>query len=181
MVYRFNVSITIRETVTSPVMPMSSMLTCNTISISVAFGKLESIRYSPYIQQCLNELQESKEFEIDGVLVHMVQLQRLMEKIAQVNSKTELPESIGGIARAPDAAYMSTFQSELDKICGSLNKGQENNSMIALKSLQKLPVYANTRSRIPHGVRTFGQDASLRTSSYRSIIAGQVLQRPYCA
>ncbi|KAK3497482.1 uncharacterized protein B0T23DRAFT_426590 [Neurospora hispaniola] len=99
-------------------------------TISVAFGKLESIRYSPYIQQCLNELQESKEFETDGVLVHMVQLQRLMEKIAQVNSKTELTESIGGIARAPDAAYMSTFQSELDKICRSLNKGQENNKYL---------------------------------------------------
>ncbi|EGO51949.1 hypothetical protein NEUTE1DRAFT_125546 [Neurospora tetrasperma FGSC 2508] len=99
-------------------------------TISVAFGKLESIRYSPYIQQCLNELQESKEYETDGILVHMVQLQRLMEKIAQVNSKTELTESIGGIARAPDAAYMSTFQSELDKICGSFNKGQENNKYL---------------------------------------------------
>lgn len=117
---------------------MISMLTCNTTSISVAFGKIESTRYSPYIQQCLNELQESKEYETDGILVHMVQLQRLMEKIAQVNSKTELTESIGGIARAPDAAYMSTFQSELDKICGSFNKGQENNSMIALNKPSKV-------------------------------------------
>ncbi|KAJ4361650.1 hypothetical protein N0V85_009384, partial [Neurospora sp. IMI 360204] len=82
-------------------------------TISVAFGKLESIRYSPYIQQCLNELQESKEYETDGILVHMVQLQHLMEKIAQVNSKTESPESVGGIARAPVAAYMSTFQKYL--------------------------------------------------------------------
>ncbi|KAK3395453.1 hypothetical protein B0T20DRAFT_35316 [Sordaria brevicollis] len=99
-------------------------------TISVAFGKLESIRYSPYIQQCLSELQESKEYETDGILVHMVQLQHLTEKIAQVNSKTESPESVGGITRAPVAAYMSTFQSELDKICGSLNKSQKNNKYL---------------------------------------------------
>lgn len=99
-------------------------------TISVAFGKLESIRYSPYIQQCLNELQESKEYETDGILVYMVQLQHLMEKIAQVNSKTESPESVGGITRAPVAAYMSTFQSELDKICGTLNKSQKNNKYL---------------------------------------------------
>lgn len=94
---------------------------------------MESIRYSQYVQQCLNELQESKEYETDGILVHMVQLQHLMEKIAQINSKTESPDSVGGIARAPVAAYMSTFQSELDKICGSFNKGQKNNSMLAFK------------------------------------------------
>ncbi|KAK1776939.1 hypothetical protein QBC45DRAFT_201865 [Copromyces sp. CBS 386.78] len=101
-------------------------------TISVAFGKLESIRYSPYIQQCLNELQEAKEYETDGILVHMVQLQHLMEKIAQINSKTKSPDSVGGIARAPVAAYMSTFQSELDKICGSLNKGQKSNKYLMM-------------------------------------------------
>ena len=102
-------------------------------SVSIAFGKLESIRYSPYIEQCLSELQEAKEYETDGTLVHMVQIQHLMEKIAQANLKTEPRESVGGIARAPVTAYMSTFQSELDKICGSLTKSQKNNSRFAPK------------------------------------------------
>lgn len=102
-----------------------------------------------------------------------------MEKIAQVNSKTESPESVGGIARAPVAAYMSTFQSELDKIIGSLNKGQKNNSTFALEYVGCQILL--THVRIPYGLRTIGQDASLRTSSHRCIVTGQVLQRSYCA
>ncbi|KAK3945221.1 hypothetical protein QBC46DRAFT_371581 [Diplogelasinospora grovesii] len=101
-----------------------------TSCISLAFGRIDSMKFSPYIQQCLRELQESKEYETDTILATMVQLQHLTEKIAEVNNtRDDLPHVLG-IPRAPVSAYISTFQSELDKIKGSLSKSLRNNKYL---------------------------------------------------
>ncbi len=100
-------------------------------SASVGFGKIESMKFSSYMQHCLKELQENREYETDVILAHMVRLQNLSEKIAELNARDESSEEIS-IPRAPVSAYVSTFQSELDKIQSSISKTMKNNSTSAL-------------------------------------------------
>ena len=100
-------------------------------SVSVGFGKIESMKFSSYMQACLKELQENREYETDVILSHMIRLQSLSEKIADLNARDESSEE-ASVPRAPVSAYISTFQSELDKIQSSISKTMKNNSTSTL-------------------------------------------------
>ncbi|KAK0630221.1 hypothetical protein B0T17DRAFT_215703 [Bombardia bombarda] len=101
-----------------------------TSCISLGFGKIEPMKYSPYVQQCQRELRESREYDTDVVLVHIIQVQHLMEKISRVNARDDLTEDPTGISRAPASAYTSAFQCELENIKSSLSKSSRNNKFI---------------------------------------------------
>lgn len=89
------------------------------------------MKFSSYVQACLKELQENKEYETDVILSHMVRLQNLTEKIADLKDRENSLEETS-VPRAPVSAYISTFQSELDKIQSSISKTMKNNSRSAL-------------------------------------------------
>lgn len=98
-------------------------------SIAQGFGRIESLKYTAYIQQCLRELEQAREYESDAVLVHMVRLQHLSEDITEINSREDDEnEEVSGVPKAPVSAYISAFQKELDKIRNSLTKPMRNNS-----------------------------------------------------
>jgi hypothetical protein len=87
---------------------------------------MDSMRYSKYMQQCVRELEAAKEFESDTLLLTYVRIQHLMERVARLHSPDEMEDEVG-IPRAPVSAYISAFQSELDKIRAGVPKYLRNN------------------------------------------------------
>jgi hypothetical protein len=94
-------------------------------SLSVGFGKIDSMKFSPYLQQCLKELQDAKEHESDAILDIMVNVQNITERVVSLNGTAS---ELSGIPRAPVSAYVTQFQAELDKIKDSLGNNLRENS-----------------------------------------------------
>lgn len=74
------------------------------------------MRYTNYIQECLQELEATEEYRTDPTLIYLARFQRVTERIYQLNSKDIALKEIPGIPTAPMSAYVSAFQNELDRI-----------------------------------------------------------------
>jgi hypothetical protein len=86
------------------------------------------MRYTKYIQACLAALEQEQEYETDSRLVTLVRIQHLTERIAQLNSPDDPAEEVAGLPTAPLSAYVSAFQSELDRIRNELPHDLRNDS-----------------------------------------------------
>jgi len=124
------------------------------------------MRYSPYLQQCLRDLQESREYESDVALVSMIQIQHLSERISDVSVREGSTEAIPGVPSAPAAAYMSIFQAELSKIQSSLGRSLKNNSKCShlLRAAESHDLHL---PRILASVYSLNSNKALRTTSNR--------------
>ncbi|EKJ78550.1 hypothetical protein FPSE_01274 [Fusarium pseudograminearum CS3096] len=89
-------------------------------SMAVGFQRIESMRYTRYGQSCLSVLEQEREYETDARLVALVRIQHLTERISQLNAPNEPIEEVAGFPTAPMSAYVSAFQTELDKIRNGL-------------------------------------------------------------
>lgn len=98
-------------------------------SISVSFNRVESLKYTAYIQDCMRVLEESGEYESDITLLYLVRVQRLTERIFELNSKDKAVEDIPGLPSAPMSAYVAAFQNEIDRMRNSLPPKLQNDSM----------------------------------------------------
>ncbi|KAH6651480.1 hypothetical protein BKA67DRAFT_520710 [Truncatella angustata] len=83
--------------------------------VSFTFQRTDSARYTPYIDQCLRELEAGKEVETDALLAQLMRIQHLSDRIGQLQSKDKVDDSLPGIPRAPVSAYLNAFQTELEK------------------------------------------------------------------
>ena len=97
-------------------------------SVALAFQRLDPIRYTPYLDQCMKDLEASREYETDYLIVSLVRIQHLTERISQLHAKEHLQQDLQDIARAPMNVYLDAFQQELDKFKGSLPRGLQSNS-----------------------------------------------------
>lgn len=88
------------------------------------------MRYTKYIQACLAALEQEQEYETDLRLVTLVRIQHLTERIAQLNSPDDAAEEVAGLPTAPISAYVSAFQSELDRIRNGLPHDLRNDSKL---------------------------------------------------
>ncbi|KAF9774979.1 hypothetical protein IL306_006978 [Fusarium sp. DS 682] len=89
-------------------------------SMSLGFLRIEPMRYTKYIQQCLAVLEQEREYETDIRLVTLVRIQHLTERIAQLNAPDDPAEEVVGLPAAPLSAYVSAFHGELDRIRNGL-------------------------------------------------------------
>ncbi|KAL9574381.1 hypothetical protein ACKAV7_001535 [Fusarium commune] len=89
-------------------------------SMSLGFLRIEPMRYTKYIQQCLAVLEQEREYDTDMRLVTLVRVQQLTERIAQLNAPDDPAEEVVGLPAAPLSAYVSAFHSELDRIRNGL-------------------------------------------------------------
>ncbi|KAK1993218.1 hypothetical protein LX36DRAFT_586828 [Colletotrichum falcatum] len=85
-------------------------------SIAVDNRAIDSLRYSRYMQQCMRELQESREYESDVYLVYIVKIQRLCERVADLRFGDYDEEEADAFVRAPVSAHMMGFGAELNKL-----------------------------------------------------------------
>ncbi|EGU89125.1 hypothetical protein FOXB_00398 [Fusarium oxysporum f. sp. conglutinans Fo5176] len=89
-------------------------------SMSLGFLRIEPMRYTKYIQQCLAVLEQEREYDTDMRLVMLVRVQHLTERIAQLNAPDDPAEEVVGLPVAPFSAYVSAFHGELDRIRNGL-------------------------------------------------------------
>lgn len=90
--------------------------------MSIGFQRIESLRFTRYLQSCLTELETEMEFETDLKLVQYLRIQHLTERIAIFNDKDGEIEEVTTFPAAPTprATYINAFQLELDSIKESL-------------------------------------------------------------
>lgn len=90
--------------------------------VALCFQKTEPMRFTPYIRQCLLELEEAKEVPSDATLVALVRMQQLTEKMSAFNSREEsFDDDMPCYPRAPKAAYKIAFKIELDQLVATLS------------------------------------------------------------
>ncbi|KAI1454870.1 hypothetical protein F4805DRAFT_438223 [Annulohypoxylon moriforme] len=98
--------------------------------ISLAFQRIDPPRYTPYIDQCLKDLEADQEHESDALLVQLVRIQNLSERIAQLHAKDHTSNELNTITRAPASAYSNMFHVELEKFTASLPPNIASNQLI---------------------------------------------------
>ncbi|KAI1404292.1 hypothetical protein F4819DRAFT_136640 [Hypoxylon fuscum] len=98
--------------------------------IALAFQRIDSPKYTPYIDQCLKELEEDQEYATDSLLVHLIRIQHLSERISQLNSKDQGNSELTGIARAPMSAYSGMFHTELENFKALLPPDLATNKLV---------------------------------------------------
>ncbi|UKZ75586.1 hypothetical protein TrVFT333_003274 [Trichoderma virens FT-333] len=90
--------------------------------ISMNFQRVEPMRYTGYLQDCIRHLEEHPEYETDISLVYLVRIQRLTERISELNSRGGTSGEISPVPSAPISAYILAFQNELNHIRDSMPK-----------------------------------------------------------
>ena len=96
--------------------------------MALAFQRFDSIRYSPYLDQALRELEENPDYESDIYLVYLVRIQRLTERISRLHAKDHVEGDLPGIIRAPKHVYISALQGDLDRYANELPDRLRKNS-----------------------------------------------------
>ncbi len=82
------------------------------------------MRATPYIRQCLKELDDNHEAETDATLVALVRMQLLSDKIVayQTAYHDDTFEDLPLTPRAPRTAYKIAFQEELTRLTDSCSE-----------------------------------------------------------
>jgi hypothetical protein len=84
--------------------------------------EMDSIKDTPYIEECCRALNESKQYPSDKHLVHLVQLQQISEKIRPIS----LPAD--GVDQ-PLAMYIKMLHTELQQFEDSMPSELRQDSM----------------------------------------------------
>lgn len=79
------------------------------------FQRSEPITWTPYFEECLRILEETKEQPTDVLLVYLVKLQLVSEKGAQAVIAENLAVT-DGMARVPPAYHYKDLESQVQQI-----------------------------------------------------------------
>ncbi|KFA52362.1 hypothetical protein S40293_09688 [Stachybotrys chartarum IBT 40293] len=98
--------------------------------ISIGFQQIDSMNFSPYIKQCLRDLERAPEFESDQYLVHLIRIQELSERIAQLRLLDEADQDSAKSSKAPLSGYMCAFETELEEMRSNMPQHLRDNPLI---------------------------------------------------
>ncbi|KAJ4164838.1 hypothetical protein LMH87_006493 [Akanthomyces muscarius] len=101
-------------------------------SMSTVFGRIDPMRYTSYVRECLTILENNREFETDVVLVFLLRIQHLTQRISELNPRDNTIEEFTSIPKAPTAVYVSVFQNELDQLRANLPDHLRNDNIIIM-------------------------------------------------
>ena len=76
------------------------------------FRRLDALRWTPYLDECLAVLGEKDEHPTDPLLIHLVKLQLLVEKAGQAPWHEERDDPNGSV-RVPPIFYLKALQAQL--------------------------------------------------------------------
>jgi hypothetical protein len=88
---------------------------------------LGTIRYTKYLNQCLEELERAAEYEADSLAVQLVRLQHLTEKVFHFHTKDQLLSELASIPKPTTTQYLEAFQTELASFWEALPPSLKNN------------------------------------------------------
>lgn len=87
----------------------------HSFSISSFLRKIDTLRWTPHLDECLRVLDETPESLNDEILVQQVRLQRVVENMTQSDWQEVTLDSIGRV-RAPPAFYLHAQQYQLQEV-----------------------------------------------------------------
>ena len=76
------------------------------------FQRLDALRWTPYLDECIAVLGEADEHPTDLLLVHLVKLQLIVEKAGQAPWHEERDDPNGSV-RVPPIFYLKALQAQL--------------------------------------------------------------------
>lgn len=82
------------------------------IRVSSYFQRLDALRWTPYLDECVAVLAEKKEYPTDILLIHLVKSQIIAEKAGQAPWHEEQSE-VSGSTKAPSTFYLKALQAQL--------------------------------------------------------------------
>ena len=88
----------------------------------MGYGRIDPMRFTRYLDQCLNELEAGMEYDGDARLVSLVRIQHLMERLADIGKEGDPGEEVPAIPTIPTPreATISACKIELDRIRESI-------------------------------------------------------------
>lgn len=94
--------------------------------------KIESLSWTPYFEQCLQKLEESKEFSTDEFFVHQIRLQRIVEKatIAYVQIRDVKHDNSATVI----ALYIRTLKAQFAELGRNIPSDLANNSKSGVRT-----------------------------------------------
>ena len=81
--------------------------------MSSYFQRLDALRWTPYLDECIAVLGEKDEHPTDLLLIHLVKLQLLVEKAGQAPGHEERDDP-NGSARVPPIFYLKALQAQIE-------------------------------------------------------------------
>jgi hypothetical protein len=78
------------------------------------------MRWTPYLNECLQKLSEAKEYATDELLVYLVRVQLLCDRVMGA----DIPPVV-----VPQDVYVQIFQSQLDELQKSIPESLQSNSI----------------------------------------------------
>ena|ERR1700753_2091722 len=103
---------------------------------------MESLRWTPYLDECLRLLEETKEFSTDELLICLVRVQRIRNSIATVRL-TSCFESTGSDLLSE--AHVQLFISQVEEIKQSIPTHLKSNGNCSSTSTPFLSFYHSLR------------------------------------
>ncbi|KAJ2967614.1 hypothetical protein NQ176_g9576 [Zarea fungicola] len=101
-------------------------------SMATVFGRIDAMRYTSYVKECVSVLERDMEYETDITLVFLVRVQHLTQRISELNPRDNTIEEFSSIPKAPTAVYISAFQNELDELRAKLPQHLRNDHIITM-------------------------------------------------
>ncbi|KAH7326460.1 hypothetical protein B0I35DRAFT_466994 [Stachybotrys elegans] len=99
---------------------------------SVGSGNVEPMRYTKYLQQCVNHLEMNGDYLTDANVAYLVRIQHLMGRISQVRSVDEAVDDPFNLPPPPRSVYLPVFQGELEGLRNSMPERLHTDSRLIL-------------------------------------------------
>jgi hypothetical protein len=98
---------------------------------SCTLKKGTSIRWTPYLNECLHIVETEKEFESDALLVQLVKLRRISERVNDLSWSSVVTE-VDTTIKAPAMVYLRSLESHLQDLKRNVPSNLLNNSKLIL-------------------------------------------------
>lgn len=92
--------------------------------------QLSVTKYTKYLDQCLNELENAGEYKTDQLAIQLVRIQRLTEEICHFHNSDSLVDQQLGSPEASTTARLEAFRVGLDRLRNALPLKLKDDCMI---------------------------------------------------
>ena len=82
--------------------------------------QLALTKYTKYLDQCLHDLEDAREYKTDQLSIQLIRIQRLTEKIFHFHSSDSPLDEQLGPPETPTMARLEAFRVELDSLRNAL-------------------------------------------------------------
>jgi hypothetical protein len=98
------------------------------LRLSSHLQKIDGLRWTPHMDECLSTLDERKECVNDGILVQQVRLQLIIEKMALAGSHDGVVEFIE--QREPPSLHLESLHSQFQGLKTAILAESQNNGKL---------------------------------------------------